>query len=31
MTVWMPPSDDGWSAAGNAAQIAEGTRNRRQP
>jgi GST-like protein len=27
MTVWMPKSDDGWSAAGNAAQIAAGTRN----
>jgi hypothetical protein len=24
MTVWMPKSDGGWSAAGNAAQIAEG-------
>jgi glutathione S-transferase len=25
MTVWMPESDGGWSAAGNAAQIAAGT------
>jgi len=24
MTVWMPESDEGWSAAGNAAQIAQG-------
>jgi glutathione S-transferase len=26
MTVWMPDSDGGWSAAGNAAQIAEGAK-----
>jgi glutathione S-transferase len=26
MTVWMPETDGGWSAAGNAAQIAEGAR-----
>jgi GST-like protein len=26
MTVWKPESDEGWSAAGNAAQIAEGVR-----
>ncbi len=29
LTVWMPDSDGGWSAAGNAAQIAAGaTQNR---
>jgi GSH-dependent disulfide-bond oxidoreductase len=26
MTIWMPASDGGWSAAGNAAQIAEGSK-----
>lgn len=31
ITVWMPESDEGWSAAGNAAQIAEGTKNRGSP
>jgi GSH-dependent disulfide-bond oxidoreductase len=31
ITVWMPESDEGWSAAGNAAQIAEGMKNRRSP
>src|SRR5262249_20250711 len=25
MTVWMPESDEGWSAAGNAVQIAQGS------
>jgi GSH-dependent disulfide-bond oxidoreductase len=25
LTVWMPPSDEGWSSAGNAAQIAAGS------
>jgi GSH-dependent disulfide-bond oxidoreductase len=28
MTIWMPPSDGGWSAAGSAAQIAAGAKNR---
>jgi GST-like protein len=28
MTVWQPPSDQGWSAAGNAEQIARGARKR---
>jgi glutathione S-transferase len=27
MTVWMPDSDSGWSAAGNAAQIAGGAKH----
>jgi GST-like protein len=31
MTVWLPESDGGWSAAGSAAQIAEGARNLRRP
>jgi glutathione S-transferase/GST-like protein len=29
MTVWMPDSDGGWSAAGNAAQIAAGAGHKR--
>jgi glutathione S-transferase/GST-like protein len=28
LTVWMPERDGGWSAAGNAAQIAEGARRK---
>jgi glutathione S-transferase/GST-like protein len=31
MTVWMPESTGGWSAAGNAAQMAEGAANQRPP
>jgi len=31
MTIWMPESDGGWSSAGNAAQIAEGAKNKRNP
>jgi GST-like protein len=30
MIVWMPQSNDGWSADGDAGQIEEGGRNRRQ-
>jgi GSH-dependent disulfide-bond oxidoreductase len=28
MTVWTPKSDEGWSAAGNATQMAAGARNK---
>jgi GST-like protein len=31
MTVWMPEDDGGWSAAGDAAQIARGTGRSRAP
>jgi glutathione S-transferase len=31
MTVWMPESDEGWSAAGNAAQIAQGAKRSAGP
>jgi GST-like protein len=31
MTVWMPPSDEGWSSAGNATQIAQGAKNLGKP
>jgi glutathione S-transferase/GST-like protein len=31
MTVWMPESDGGWSAAGNAAQIAGDANDRKPP
>jgi GST-like protein len=31
LKVWMPPSDGGWSAAGDAAQIARGHARRRRP
>jgi GST-like protein len=31
MTAWMPDSDGGWSSAGDAAQIAEGAKNRHRP
>jgi glutathione S-transferase/GST-like protein len=31
MTVWTPESNEGWSAAGNAAQIAQGTGKQHQP
>jgi len=30
LTVWMPPSDEGWSSRGNAAQIAAGA-SRKSP
>lgn len=30
LTVWMPESDEGWSADGNAQQIAEGAKNHRE-
>jgi glutathione S-transferase len=28
LTVWSPDTDSGWSAAGNAAQIAEGAKRK---
>jgi glutathione S-transferase/GST-like protein len=30
LTVWTPEDDSGWSAAGDAAQIAEGARRKRE-
>jgi GSH-dependent disulfide-bond oxidoreductase len=30
MTIWMPDSDGGWSASGNAAQIAQGAARKQQ-
>jgi hypothetical protein len=31
MVVWMPESSEGWSAAGNAAQIAQGSSKQQLP